>query len=140
MGRPRSPRAPEASGGVCLLASCPVHDPVGGAVDSSVAAGWHWGARALVARGAQFRPEPWLAPKAGREPWNRVQTLVDREYEVRARPRVPSRGGGRARAQPNTLAGGYAQAYPMSIAPEPPSDLGRVGLGVSRSETFNPEA
>jgi hypothetical protein len=96
--------------------------------------------QALVAQGAQFRLEPWLALKAGREPRNRVQTLVDQEYEARARPRVPSRGGGRAQARPNTLAGGYAQAYPMGIAPKPPGDLGRVGLGVSRSGTFDPEA
>jgi hypothetical protein len=82
-----------------------------------------------VAQGAQFRPGPWLAPKAGREPWNRVQTLVDREYEARSRPRVQSRGDGRARARPNTLARGYAQAYPMGMALEPPGDVGRVGRG-----------
>ena len=33
--RPKSPQAHRASGGVCLLASCPVRDPIGVVVDST---------------------------------------------------------------------------------------------------------
>jgi hypothetical protein len=52
---PRSHRAPKASRGVCLLASCPMRDPVGGAVDRAVPAGQHWGGpKALVACGTPF--------------------------------------------------------------------------------------
>jgi hypothetical protein len=45
---PRSPRAPEASGGVCLLASRSMRDLVGGVVDRAAPAGQRRGA-----------PEPW---------------------------------------------------------------------------------
>jgi len=36
---PESPLTPRASGGVCLLASCPLRDPVGGTVDRAAPAG-----------------------------------------------------------------------------------------------------
>jgi hypothetical protein len=59
---PKSPRAPEASGGVCLLMSRPMRDPVGGVVDSTTPAGQRWGAlQALGARGACLWFGPWLA-------------------------------------------------------------------------------
>jgi hypothetical protein len=36
---PRIPRAPRGRGGACLLVSHPVHDPIGGVVDSDALAG-----------------------------------------------------------------------------------------------------
>ena len=41
---PRRPRALEVSGGVCLLASCPVCDHVGGAIDGGTPDGQRRGA------------------------------------------------------------------------------------------------
>jgi hypothetical protein len=97
--RPGSPRAPGASGGVCLLVSRPVRDPVGGTVDRVALAGQHWGApRASVARGAPSRARALVG--VGREgAKDRARASVDRETEARASPRALSRGGGRARAR-----------------------------------------
>jgi hypothetical protein len=49
MSGPGSPRALEASGGVCLLMSHSMRNPVGGVVDSATPAGQRWRA-----------PEPWM--------------------------------------------------------------------------------
>jgi hypothetical protein len=66
---PRSPQAPGGHGGVCLLASRPVCDPVRGVVDSTALAGQRRGAHepwwlgtCLLVLG------PWLASKASRRP------------------------------------------------------------------------
>ena len=55
-GGPRSPRSLEANGGVCLLASRPMRDPVEGVVDRATPMGQHRGApRASEAQGAPSR-------------------------------------------------------------------------------------
>ena len=55
-GGPRSPRSLEANGGVCLLASRPMRDPVGGVVDRATPVGQcRGGPRASVAQGAPSR-------------------------------------------------------------------------------------
>ena len=90
-----SPGAPEASGGIWILVSCPVRYPFGGAVDSAAPAG-------QCQEGAK----------------DRIHAPSDREPRARASPRVPSRGAGQARARPNALAGGCARAHPMGVAPE----------------------
>jgi hypothetical protein len=51
------PRAPRGRGGVCLLVSCSMRDPIGGAADTAAPKGQRLGA-----------PEPWLVLKAGKEP------------------------------------------------------------------------
>jgi hypothetical protein len=101
----RSPQAPESSGGVCLLASRPVRDPVERAVDRAALARERRGAPpASMAWGVPFCARA-LARAEGREgAMDRVQATVDREPEAQVSSRVPSRGGGCARARPDSFA------------------------------------
>jgi hypothetical protein len=80
---PGSHHAPEASGGVCLLASCPVRDPVEGAVDRAVPAGQRLGApKALVARGTPFHARAMASVEGQEGAKDRVQASVDQGPEA----------------------------------------------------------
>jgi hypothetical protein len=66
---PGSPQTPSGRGGVCLLASRPVRNPVRGVVSSAAPAGQRQGAPEPCWLGVYLlMPGPWLVPKAGREP------------------------------------------------------------------------
>ena len=63
-----------------------MRDPVGGAVDSVVPAGQHWGDPEPWSLRALVSPTRALAGAEGRGAKDRVQALVDQESEARASP------------------------------------------------------
>jgi hypothetical protein len=118
-----------------------VRDPVREVVDRVVPAREHQGAlESRWLRAYLLMLGPWLVPEAREGAKDQVQVFVDWKPKARASPRDLSESDGHARDQLDSLALGYARAYLMGIALEPSGDPERVGRGVSRSGTLDPEA
>ena len=95
---PEAPEPLEAKGKLCILVSCPVCDPVGGAVGRAMPREWREGAPEHWWLGAcLLAPGPWLASLARQEPRAGPGCAVDREPRARASPRAPGGGHGQVK-------------------------------------------